>query len=227
LIGEQVESLVENKYRVVKAKISYQSLQEDINKIKLIDRYANGKLEIRVDANQSLEPLDIDYIIEQFSSINLQLLEQPFSKNNWEKHLELQKRAPFPIMLDESIWDFSDIDLAYERNAARYIKLKLQKCGGLSRFESMINYVKERGFNVVIGNGVQTHLNCILEGQVFDKCKLDKAAESIGFLKLMDSIITNKISLMGGAMWFRDCPIEVDLGVLDSYLIKKGYYKCD
>jgi len=220
-IREDIENFIAMGYKVIKTKIGINSMEKDLKKIRLIDKYADGKLKIRVDANQSLEHKNIDVIIKELSPFNLQLLEQPFKKDNLEKHLELNKKAPFPIMLDESIWDFNDIDLVYEKSISNYIKLKLQKCGGLLQFESMINYVKQRNINIIIGNGVQTDLNCILEGQIYNKCELTEAAENIGFSKLMMPITKNKIVIKKGHILIVDEPIELDTKTVDKYTISK------
>lgn len=220
-IRENIENFIAMGYKVIKTKIGINSMKKDLKKIKLIDKYADGKLKIRVDANQSLEHKNINDIIKDFSPFNLQLLEQPFKKDNLEKHLELNKKAPFPIMLDESIWDFHDVDLVYEKSISNYIKLKLQKCGGLSQFESMINYAKQRNINIIIGNGVQTDLNCMLEGQIYNKCRLTEAAENIGFSKLMMPITKNKIIIKNGHILIADEPIELDTKTVDNYIISK------
>lgn len=220
-IKGNIEDLIVNDYKVVKTKVGVNSMKEDLKKIKLIDKYADGKLKIRVDANQSLEHENIDDIIKNFSPFNLQYLEQPFKKNNFEKHLELDRKAPFHTMLDESIWDFNDIDLVHEKSIAEYIKLKLQKCGGLSQFESMINYIKQKNINVIIGNGVQTDLNCILEGQIYEKCGLTQDAENIGFSKLIAPITKNRIINKNGYMLIVDEPIELNFEVLDNYAVSK------
>ena len=210
-IKRDVEELVSNNYEVVKAKVGNLSYEKDLRKIKLIDRYADGALKIRVDANQSLEDRDIRDIVRDFSPVNLELLEQPFGKKNIEKHADLNELAPFPVMLDESIWDFTDIDRVHESSAGEYIKLKLQKCGSLSQFEGMIDHIRRKGIKAIIGNGVQTDINCILEGMVFERCGLAEPAENIGFLKMTERITRNPIEVRDGHMVFVDGPMEVDM----------------
>jgi L-alanine-DL-glutamate epimerase-like enolase superfamily enzyme len=216
-IKETVEELIENNYKVVKTKIGHDSRKSDIKKLGLIEKYADGNLKIRVDANQSMENQNVDNIVKELTGFNLQLLEQPFKKDNLEKHLELSERAPFPIMLDESIWDYDDIDLIVDTSLSKYIKLKLQKCGSLSQFEKMINYARDKGIEVVIGNGVQTDLNCILEAGVYDRCKLTESAENIGFSKLTTPITKNNISIKGGHILIVDEAIEVDNRTIERY----------
>ena len=220
-IKRDVEELVSNNFEVVKAKVGNLSYEKDLRKIETIDRYADGALKIRVDANQSLEDHDIRDIVRDFSAVNLELLEQPFGKKNIDKHAELNELAPFPVMLDESIWDFADIDRVSERSAGEYIKLKLQKCGSLSQFEAMIRHIRRKGIKPIMGNGVQTDLNCILEGLVFDRCGLVEPAENIGFLKMTESVTGNTIDVRDGHMAFVDEPIEVDMDRVKQYVRKE------
>ena len=219
-IKKKIESLIAGGYNVIKTKIG-NSLENDLKKLELIDKYADGRLKIRVDANQALENKNIDEIINDFSSFNIQYLEQPFEKENFDKHQELNSRSEFPIMLDESIWDFQDIDKVHEKSIAEYIKLKLQKCGGMVQFEAMINYLKERKINIIIGNGVQTDLNCLLEAQIYNKCNLTEAAENIGFAKLSEPITKNKIMVREGNILVMDKPIELDKRVIEKYVISE------
>ncbi len=220
-IKEEVESLISGGYQIVKVKVGIDSLKDDLEKIGLIDKYADGNLKIRVDANQSLETKSVEEIVKDFSPFNLQLLEQPFKKNNFQKHMELKEKAEFPIMLDESIWGFDDIKLVSEKYLPDFVKLKLQKCGGFSQFKSMINYLKEKKIGVIIGNGVQTDLNCIIEGEAYKQCNLSEAAENIGFLKLYTPITRNEIKVENGHMSFYDEPIEVNSELIDSHTIIK------
>jgi L-alanine-DL-glutamate epimerase-like enolase superfamily enzyme len=122
-------------------------------------------------------------------------------------------------MLDESIWDFADIDLVHEQGISDYIKLKLQKCFGLSHFEDMVNYLKEKEFNIIIGNGVQTDLNCILESEIYDRCSLTEASENIGFEKLGTRVTENLIEVEGGHLRTKIEPIKLDRVTIETNTI--------
>jgi L-alanine-DL-glutamate epimerase-like enolase superfamily enzyme len=219
VIKTNVEDFISNGYTAVKTKIGADSLDNDLKKIRLIEKYSKGDLKLRVDANQALENIKIEDVVDYFSSFNIQYLEQPFLENNFEKHLELNKAAPFSIMLDESIWDFDDIDKVHKQGISDYIKLKLQKCFGLSHFRDMVDYLKEKGFKIIIGNGVQTDLNCILESEIFDSCSLTKAAENIGFQKLNSQVTKNFIEAEDGHIITKLEPIELNLEIIEANIV--------
>jgi L-alanine-DL-glutamate epimerase-like enolase superfamily enzyme len=86
-IKNSVENFISNGYTAIKTKIGLDSLQKDLNKIRLIDKYSQGKLKLRIDANQALENENVDEIVNNFSSFELQYLEQPFNEKNFESSM--------------------------------------------------------------------------------------------------------------------------------------------
>jgi len=214
----KVQNLMEKGYRVVKLKTKKETFKTDIKRIQLINKYSKGDLKIRLDANQSLDELNIDYIVEKISPLNLQLLEQPFKRKKLEKHRKLNKKLSFPTMLDESIWKIEDIYEAYHQSYCDFIKLKLQKCGSITIFKEMIEKAKELNLKIIIGNGVQTDFNCINEARIFKKCRLSEVAENIGFQKMNMAVTKNDIKTKNGHMIVKDKPFKFNLKNIKPYI---------
>ena len=96
-------------------------------------------------------------------SAGIELFEQPCAAGDWDARLAVARIAPVPMMLDESIYGLDDIRRAADLNAARYIKVKLMKLGGLDRLAAAIDTIRDCGMEPVLGNGVACEIGCWME----------------------------------------------------------------
>lgn len=87
---------------------------------------------------------------------NVLLIEQPFNKNDLEKSAWLSARSPIPIIADESVQRFSDIEKI--KNSFNGINIKLMKCTGMNEAYQMI--VKARENNLKVMMGCMTETSC-------------------------------------------------------------------
>ena len=98
------------------------------------------------------------------------------------------------MMLDESIYGLDDIRRAAELKAARYIKVKLMKLGGLDRLAAAIDTIRDCGMEPVLGNGVACEIGCWMEACIA-RGRINNAGEMNGFLKpvapLLDAARSN------------------------------------
>jgi hypothetical protein len=65
---------------------------------------------------------------------------------------------------------------------------------------ALANAARERGLEVVYGNGVQTALGNHLEARVHESLRLNTACESNGFLKVHDSPISHLLQTVHGEL---------------------------
>ncbi len=105
---------------------------------------------ICVDANQGWEEkefaLDMIHYLKEQGAI---FIEQPLKKNKMEDAKWLKDQSPLPIIADESVQTFGDIEKI--REAFHGINIKLMKCGGLNEAMKMIKYAKELDLKILIG----------------------------------------------------------------------------
>ena len=93
----------------------------------------------------------------------------------------------------------SDIRRAAELKAARYIKVKLMKLGGLDRLAAAIDTVRACGMEPVLGNGVACEIGCWMEACVA-RGRITNAGEMNGFLKPAARLLRNPLKFNNGAV---------------------------
>lgn len=219
--GDTIEKLCQsaklltgNGYKTIKLKIGSKPLNEDINGIIAITSNIPASTELRLDANQSLDLETSVQLCHAISDVPSVLLEQPLPKDDWDNYVRLKDLTSIPIMLDESIWDISDIQRAYQCGI-NIIKLKLCKSRGITACLESIKIARDFGMDVIIGNGVQTVLGNHFEAKIHSMAKLDTAAECNGLLKAIKSPINHNITVDNG--------ILVDKGIGDlQYMIDEN-----
>jgi L-Ala-D/L-Glu epimerase len=127
------------------------------------------------------------------------LFEQPCAAGDWESACAVARIAPVPMMLDESIYGLADIRRAAELKAARYIKVKLMKLGGLDRLAAAIDTIRDCGMEPVLGNGVACEIGCWMEACIAHG-RINNAGEMNGFLKPAAGLLKNPLEFRDGAI---------------------------
>jgi L-alanine-DL-glutamate epimerase-like enolase superfamily enzyme len=197
-IRNEVDILLEKGFRTLKLKVGWE-LDKDISRTRYIQEVVADRAVIRIDANQGYSFEDAKNFVLGISRDNVELFEQPFSINEWEKMSNLRKISPIPLMLDESIHTVDDIDRTYESGCAQYVKFKLMKAGSLKRLEMLMTRALKNGLKVVVGNGVAGEIGCIHEALVSQNI-IHNAGEMNGFSRQKESIFCKNIILKKGCM---------------------------
>ncbi len=139
-------------------------------------------LKFRYDANQAMSgnvAATTMYLLDHPST---ELLEQPFRAHEWEEMEELVRDCPVPLMLDESIVDVASIERA--AGCCEIIKLKLTKNRTPSGLRALIQRARELGLDVILGNGAQGSVGCLIEGWVQAETGLPRPGEMNGYRKV-------------------------------------------
>lgn len=178
--------LVQTGARTIKLKVGSAPVEADIERLRAVADTVADKAVLRIDANQRLDPERAEYFVTELEGMPIELLEQPFPPVESGATRNLSRLSPVPIMLDESIWESSDLDDAVNQQA-KYVKFKLCKHGGLKGCQRLIEKARKSGLKVVFGNGVQSPVGNRAEVFVYRLMGLDTAIESNGFSKICDS----------------------------------------
>ena len=83
--------------------------------------------------------------------------------------------------------------------AARYIKVKLMKLGGLARLAAAIDTIRDCGMEPVLGNGVACEIGCWMEACVA-RGRIRNAGEMNGYLKPTAPLLANPLKFERGAI---------------------------
>jgi L-alanine-DL-glutamate epimerase-like enolase superfamily enzyme len=153
---------------------------------------------IRVDANEAWTPRVAATLIPLLERYEVELIEQPYPRDQHDWMAELTSRSSIPIVADEMVQSPADVEMIGRGGLAHGINIKLQKVGGLTVGSRMAKKARELGLRVMVG--------CFIESGV----GIAGAAQLVGVCDWVD---------LDGHILLRDNPIPgppVDLGVVST-----------
>ena len=125
----------------------------DVARVQAV-RAAKPDCWIGVDANQGFRIDELDALVAELVTADVQLLEQPLARG---READLQGyRSPIPIAADESVLTLEDVTGLVGRFDV--MNIKLDKCGGLTEGLEMARVARELGLKVMVGNMVGSSL---------------------------------------------------------------------
>jgi L-alanine-DL-glutamate epimerase-like enolase superfamily enzyme len=104
---------------------------------------------IRVDANAGWTLEEALDKIDKLKHLNIELIEQPLAKDNWDGMKVLFEKSPIPLIADESCVFEHDVEKCH--NHFHGINIKLTKCSGLTPALRMVQKAKSLGMTVMMG----------------------------------------------------------------------------
>ena len=217
---EIISDLLDKGYKTLKVKVG-RDIRKDIEKTRKIQDFVGDRAKIRIDANQGFDYPDAEAFVKNIDPGNIELFEQPFGREEWDKMTALSKISPVPLMLDESIRTMKDLEKTDSLKCARYVKFKLMKTGSFRRLLELINWCRERGIGVVLGNGVAGEIGCYHEALLGSKV-LDNAGEMNGYLKQRHFLFKHEIPVVNGRLTVGSGFVpDFDNGRLKDCLVKE------
>ena len=104
----------------------------------------------RIDANAAWKAQEALEKIKAFEKLNVEFIEQPLSKDDWEGMKFLYKNSPLPLIADESCVTEQDVEKCHLHFHG--INIKLTKCSGITPALRMISKARELEMKVMVGS---------------------------------------------------------------------------
>jgi len=143
-LGNMLKKIDENPWPVYKIKLG---TPEDIKIISAIREKTKSR--IRVDANAGWNLADALQLIVRLKELDVELIEQPLHKDDWESMKTLYNDSEVPLIADESCVSENDVEKC--RGYFHGINIKLTKCGGITPALRMIKNARIFNLQVMIG----------------------------------------------------------------------------
>ncbi|MDH5748165.1 MAG: hypothetical protein OEY85_02535 [Rhodospirillales bacterium] len=217
-IETEIERALTAGYGTFKIKVGFDA-GADLERVRFIQKTLKGRALIRLDGNQGYRRDDACRFASGLDANGIELLEQPCDADDWDAAVAVARVAAVPMMLDESIYGLEDIRRAADLGAARFVKLKLMKAGGLEQLADGLNLIRDLGMTPVLGNGVAADVGCWMEACIARK-HIGNAGEMNGFLKPRTPLFSQPMAVANGCMVLEpgNAP-ELDEEVLASYTL--------
>jgi L-alanine-DL-glutamate epimerase-like enolase superfamily enzyme len=142
--------------RVFKLKVGAASLEEDHARVLEI-RQAAPEAKLRIDANQAFTPEGALAFVERLveDGANIQLLEQPVKRDDYDGMHWVAERSPVPVFADESCRTPQDALRLVTSTAVHGLNLKINKCG-IAGVLDIIPIARAAGRRLMIGCMLET-----------------------------------------------------------------------
>lgn len=219
-IEEAKKLIAEKKHNVFKLKIGGRTPDADVQHVSEIKKALGSDIKVTVDVNQAWSEQVARKSIQKLQDANVDLIEQPLTKSNFEGLARLSSYFEVPIMADEAAASVQDAYKLAKINAASVFALKISKAGGLT------NVARQAA--IALGAGISTYGGTMLEGTIGTAASahifstlpnLDWGTELFGPLLLTDDIIKNPIAYGNFSL---EIPAGIGLGVeLDMNQVEK------
>jgi L-alanine-DL-glutamate epimerase-like enolase superfamily enzyme len=151
--------------KVIKVKLGRGSDKELIGTIRSVT-----DLPLYVDANQGWtdreQSLDMTHWLQEQGVV---LIEQPMAKTDPDSNAWLTERSPIPIIGDEAVQRFTDVEKAH--GVYLGINVKLMKSAGMYEAHRMILKAKELGLKVLIGCMSETSCATLAAAALAPQCE--------------------------------------------------------
>jgi L-alanine-DL-glutamate epimerase-like enolase superfamily enzyme len=144
-IEKMVAKMKEKPWPVYKVKLG---TAEDIAIIEALRKNTDAK--IRIDANSGWTTGEAFEKIHAFKDMDIEFIEQPLAKGNWEGMKVLFEKSPIPLFADEACVFEQDVDKCF--NHFHGINIKLTKCSGITPALRMIKRARELNMQVMVGS---------------------------------------------------------------------------
>ncbi len=212
----ELDALIGQGYRTLKLKIGF-DVEDDLERVRLIQRLVNGRALLRLDANQAFSREQACRFAAALDPEGIELLEQTCAAGDWEAARAVAQATSVALMLDESIYNLDDVERAAELKAAHYIKFKLMKAGGLERLARALDHIRACGMEPVLGNGVACDVGCWMEACMVEG-HIANAGEMNGFLKTERSLLRKPPNMDGDAMRLEpEFALQLNEAALERY----------
>lgn len=143
-IGNMISKIKETPWPIYKIKLG---TNEDVHIMEELRKHTGSVF--RIDANAAWKAEEALEKIKIFKELNVEFIEQPLAKDDWEGMKFLYENSPLPLIADESCVFEHDVERCKEHFHG--INIKLTKCSGITPARRMIDKARELGLKVMVG----------------------------------------------------------------------------
>lgn len=119
-------------WKGVKLKVGKPSAREDLERLLAVREAVGDRLEIMVDANQSMTATEAIRRAQAFADVDLSWFEEPLPADDVSGHARLARSTSIPIAVGESMYSLGQFRDYLERGAAGIVQVDVARIGGIT-----------------------------------------------------------------------------------------------
>lgn len=205
-IEKMIEKMQAKPWPIYKIKLG---TDNDIAIVEALRKHTDATF--RIDANAAWTLPEAIEKIAALKDLNVELVEQPLAKDDWEGAKQLYDVSPLPLFADEACIKEEDVD----KCAGHFhgINIKLTKCSGITPALRMITRARELNLKVMIGSMNESSIG---SAAIAHLAPLADYVDADGPLLLSEDVATG-LQYEAGNIMLADAP---GLGIIP----KEGLY---
>ncbi|MFK7854611.1 MAG: enolase C-terminal domain-like protein [Granulosicoccus sp.] len=146
--ARQAETWAKQGFSGVKAKIGYPTVAEDLRVIRAMREAVGPDVELMVDYNQSLQPIDAIERLRAIDDEGLAWIEEPVLAHDFKNSARVKDAIKTPVQSGENWWGPADMAAALSMDASDYVMPDVMKIGGVTGWLKAISLAEAAGKQV-------------------------------------------------------------------------------
>jgi L-alanine-DL-glutamate epimerase-like enolase superfamily enzyme len=114
----------------VKIKVGYETLREDVKRVEIVRKAIGDKVELMVDANQSLTIAEAIKRGGAFQDLGCRWWEEPIPAHDIDGYAELAAALDIPVATGENLYSQNDFARLLKNKAVDIVQPDLRRAGG-------------------------------------------------------------------------------------------------
>jgi len=149
-IESAVKAAIDDGYKTIKLKVSAETVQDDINRIKQIRKLLTGDCRIRLDANRSFTPEEATRFADSIGSEKIEYIEEPFDLGDTDHLEQFASHSDIRIAADEGLMNSELRKRLIESDSVDVIILKPTLLGSLTECTDIASVAIDRCKTIVV-----------------------------------------------------------------------------
>ena len=220
MIINEAKSVIDRGWRILKIKGGRMDPLDDVEALRRVRKAVGPDIHIRVDANQAYDVHTAIKVINGMSEWGLEYMEQPCAMWDLDGHAYIRKATNFPIMLDESLKQYSVREII-ERSAADYLSIYVYDPGGILNARKISVVAEEFHMKGYIGGALESVIGTSAGLHIAASSpSISLGCEMTGQYMLEKDIGVKPLEMKNGCLMVPDGPglgIELDEDVISHY----------
>ncbi|MBD3232324.1 MAG: dipeptide epimerase [candidate division Zixibacteria bacterium] len=146
----RAKHLAAEGFKILKIK-GGNMVEEDIERVLKVREAVGKNIGIRFDANQGYSVGESIRFVEETRSANVEILEQPVPKDQYDLLGKISREVHIPVMADESLMSLRDAFRLAKRDLVDMVNVKLMKAGGINEAMRINSVARAAGYEVMVG----------------------------------------------------------------------------
>ncbi len=212
-----------NRHNTFKLKIGSNEPKQDVDHVVAIKKALGSDIRITVDINQAWSESSAKTWITVLQDNDIDLIEQPIEKTNFEGLARLTEFFHVPIMADEAVATPGDAMKLCKIRGGSVFAVKIMKSGGLRNAAGIAAMADASDISLYGGTMLEGTVGSVAAAHIFSTfTNLEWGTELFGPMLLTDDFVVNPIVYKDGTLEIPKGPglgIEIDEDKLNHFKI--------